>query len=111
MISAALRLELPNGRVLLGTDQTALLRTIAGRWLFGKNRIGVPARARSLFSLAATLRSDRDAACRGLVPRLSERLPNATVVSIAHRPGVAQYHTRRWTLVPAGHRRATLQAA
>ena len=42
---------------------------------------------------------------------LAERLPHATVVSIAHRPGVAQYHTRRWTLVPAGDGHATLQAA
>ena len=35
---------------------------------------------------------------------LEEQLPDATVVSIAHRPGVAQYHGRRWTLVPRnGH--------
>jgi vitamin B12/bleomycin/antimicrobial peptide transport system ATP-binding/permease protein len=31
---------------------------------------------------------------------LAERLPNAAVVSIAHRPGVAEHHSRRWTLVP-----------
>jgi len=31
---------------------------------------------------------------------LEDQLPDATVVSIAHRPGVAQYHRRRWTLVP-----------
>jgi putative ATP-binding cassette transporter len=31
---------------------------------------------------------------------LRERLPRATVVSVAHRPEVADYHTRRWTLVP-----------
>jgi putative ATP-binding cassette transporter len=42
---------------------------------------------------------------------LAEQLPHATVVSIAHRPGVAKYHTRRWTLVPAGDGCATLQAA
>jgi vitamin B12/bleomycin/antimicrobial peptide transport system ATP-binding/permease protein len=35
---------------------------------------------------------------------LEDQLPDATVVSIAHRPGVAQYHRRRWTLVPRdGH--------
>ena len=35
---------------------------------------------------------------------LEEQLPDTTVVSIAHRPGVAQYHRRRWTLVPRdGH--------
>ena len=35
---------------------------------------------------------------------LAERLPRATVVTIAHRPSVAAYHTRRWNLVPAdGH--------
>jgi len=37
---------------------------------------------------------------------IEERLPHATVVSIAHRPGVAQYHTRRWTLVPRDGRTA-----
>ena len=42
---------------------------------------------------------------------LADRLPHATVVSIAHRPGVAQYHTRRWTLVAARDGHATLQAA
>lgn len=31
---------------------------------------------------------------------LAEQLPHATVVSVAHRPEVADYHTRRWTLVP-----------
>jgi putative ATP-binding cassette transporter len=33
---------------------------------------------------------------------LRERLPEATIVSIAHRPAVAGYHDRRITLVPNG---------
>jgi putative ATP-binding cassette transporter len=33
---------------------------------------------------------------------LSERLPNAAVVSIAHRPSVAEHHEQRWVLVPRG---------
>lgn len=33
---------------------------------------------------------------------IRERLPKATVVSIAHRPAVAAFHDRRWTLVPDG---------
>jgi putative ATP-binding cassette transporter len=31
---------------------------------------------------------------------LAERLPRTTVVSVAHRPEVADYHHRRWTFVP-----------
>jgi putative ATP-binding cassette transporter len=31
---------------------------------------------------------------------LAERLPRMTVVSVAHRPEVADYHRRRWTFVP-----------
>jgi putative ATP-binding cassette transporter len=42
---------------------------------------------------------------------LAERLPRATVISIAHRPEVAAYHTRRWTLAPRDHGPAVLQAA
>jgi ABC-type dipeptide/oligopeptide/nickel transport system ATPase component len=42
---------------------------------------------------------------------LTGRLPDATVVSIAHRPAVAQYHTRRWTIVPRGDGRSELHAA
>ena len=41
---------------------------------------------------------------------LEERLPHATIVSVAHRPEIAAYHTRRWTLVP-GADGASLQAA
>jgi putative ATP-binding cassette transporter len=31
---------------------------------------------------------------------IARRLPQATVVSVAHRPSILQYHTRRWTLAP-----------
>jgi putative ATP-binding cassette transporter len=31
---------------------------------------------------------------------LAERLPDATIVSVAHRPLVARYHARHWTLAP-----------
>jgi putative ATP-binding cassette transporter len=41
---------------------------------------------------------------------LAERLPATTVVSIAHRAGVQQYHTRLWTLAASGGR-VVLQAA
>jgi putative ATP-binding cassette transporter len=41
---------------------------------------------------------------------LAARLPHATLVSIAHRPGVEKYHTRRWMLFP-GDGRVTLEAA
>jgi putative ATP-binding cassette transporter len=33
---------------------------------------------------------------------LTERLPNATIVSIAHRPALAQFHTTRYAVTPAG---------
>jgi putative ATP-binding cassette transporter len=42
---------------------------------------------------------------------LEQRLPRATLVSIAHRPAVARYHGRRWTLVPQPGGPALLQAA
>jgi putative ATP-binding cassette transporter len=32
--------------------------------------------------------------------QIGQRLPDATVVSIAHRPGVAAYHTRTLEVVP-----------
>jgi len=32
---------------------------------------------------------------------LIERFPGASIVTIVHRPSVAEYHTRRWTLVPS----------
>lgn len=202
-----LHLELPNGRPLLdgdnasiaagdrvavigpsGAGQTTLFRAIAGRWPFGRGRIEIPARARTMFLSPqpylpiATLRAAvsypaeegtfpdskiRDALRRvelyALADRLdqidhwektlsdgeqqrlglarallheptwlflddataaldeeaeqkaytvlTEQLPHATVVSIAHRPSVARYHTRRWTLVPRGDGSAELEAA
>jgi vitamin B12/bleomycin/antimicrobial peptide transport system ATP-binding/permease protein len=48
---------------------------------------------------------------RSAYESLTQRLPHTTVVSITHRPAVAQYHTRRWTLVPGGDGGASLQAA
>lgn len=39
-----------------------------------------------------------------LYAMLLERLPDATVVSIAHRPAVAQYHQRRLVIDPATRR-------
>jgi putative ATP-binding cassette transporter len=41
---------------------------------------------------------------------LAERLPGATVMSIAHRPTVAPYHVRHWTLVSEPER-VSLQVA
>jgi vitamin B12/bleomycin/antimicrobial peptide transport system ATP-binding/permease protein len=41
---------------------------------------------------------------------LEERLPHATLVSVAHRPEIAAFHTRRWTMVP-GAEGGSLQAA
>lgn len=35
---------------------------------------------------------------------LGQRLPNATIVSIAHRPKLAGHHTRTFALVPNGNR-------
>ncbi len=42
---------------------------------------------------------------------LAQRLPAATVISIAHRPAVAEYHTRRWTLGRCDDGRLSFQAA
>ena len=42
---------------------------------------------------------------------LAQRLPGATVVSIAHRPAVLEYHTRRWTLDRRDDGRLDFQAA
>jgi putative ATP-binding cassette transporter len=41
---------------------------------------------------------------------LAERLPRATLLSIAHRAGVEQYHSRRWSLAPRDGR-VVLEAA
>jgi putative ATP-binding cassette transporter len=43
-----------------------------------------------------------DAGERQLHELLARRLPTATLVSIAHRPAVAEYHRRRFSLVPDG---------
>jgi putative ATP-binding cassette transporter len=42
---------------------------------------------------------------------LTDRLPRASVVSIAHRPAVERYHARRWTLVRPEEGPARLEAA
>lgn len=42
---------------------------------------------------------------------LAERLPRATVVSVAHRPKVAEYHTRHWSFEPGKDGHIALQAA
>jgi putative ATP-binding cassette transporter len=41
---------------------------------------------------------------------LRERLPAATIVTVAHRASVVEYHARRWTLTSAGDR-VELEAA
>ena len=41
---------------------------------------------------------------------LIDRFPGASIVTIVHRPSVAEYHTRHWTLVPVDGI-VTLQAA
>ena len=41
---------------------------------------------------------------------LRDRLPRATIISIAHRPGVAAFHDRHWSIVPQG-RAAQLSTA
>ena len=42
---------------------------------------------------------------------LVERLPRATLISVAQRPAVAAYHARRWTIAPQDHGPAVLEAA
>jgi len=39
-----------------------------------------------------------------LYTALEERLPDAAIVSIAHRPTLAAHHRTRWALVPDGAR-------
>ena len=41
---------------------------------------------------------------------LAARLPRTTVVSVVHRPAVAEYRTRRWTFAP-GAGRVSLEVA
>jgi putative ATP-binding cassette transporter len=58
----------------------------------------------------ATAELDEEAEAR-VYRLLADRLPQATILSIAHRPGVARFHARRWTLVPHPGGAATLEAA
>ena len=54
-----------------------------------------------LFLDGATSALD-EAGERHIYDLLRERLPQATLVSIAHRPSVAGYHDRKLALVPEG---------
>jgi putative ATP-binding cassette transporter len=58
----------------------------------------------------ATAELDEESEAR-LYRLLAERFPRAAIVSIAHRPGVARFHSRRWTLVPHSGAAARLEAA
>jgi putative ATP-binding cassette transporter len=42
---------------------------------------------------------------------LAERLPRTTVISVAQRPELVAYHTRRWTVTPTDRGVSVLQAA
>jgi putative ATP-binding cassette transporter len=42
---------------------------------------------------------------------IRERLPDTTLVSIAHRPAVAQYHQKRYALEPSGERMRLVAAS
>jgi putative ATP-binding cassette transporter len=42
---------------------------------------------------------------------LAERLPHMTVISVAHRPEIAAYHDRHWTIAPNAQGAASLEAA
>ena len=53
-----------------------------------------------IFLDKATSALDEDTE-RDVYELLVERFPEASIVSITHRPAVAAYHTRTWTLVPA----------
>jgi putative ATP-binding cassette transporter len=63
-----------------------------------------------LFLDDATAALDEDAESR-VYALLAERLPHASVISIAHRPSVARHHARRWTLIPHPDGPAELRAA
>ena len=42
---------------------------------------------------------------------LHTRLPGVTIISVAHRPEVAAYHDRRWTITPNARGASSLEAA
>jgi putative ATP-binding cassette transporter len=63
-----------------------------------------------LFLDKATTALDEDMEKR-VYALLEERLPRATIVSVAHRPEIADYHARRWTFVPGRDGHVLLQAA
>jgi putative ATP-binding cassette transporter len=48
---------------------------------------------------------------RRIYELLAQRLPRSSVVSVAHRPVIGDYHARRWTFAPGTDGRAALQAA
>ena len=62
-----------------------------------------------LFLDEATASVD-EASERRLYELIGKRLPDAAIVSIAHRPTVAAYHRARLTLSPAGDRYALVEA-
>ncbi len=62
-----------------------------------------------IFLDGATSSLDEDTVKRAYAV-LRKRLPHAAIVSTADRSSIAQYHERRWTLVPRGAA-MTLQAA
>lgn len=62
-----------------------------------------------IFLDGATSSLDEDAVKRAYT-LLRERLPGSAIISIADRASIAQYHERRWTLIPHGAAMA-LQAA
>jgi putative ATP-binding cassette transporter len=41
---------------------------------------------------------------------LAERLPHATLISVAQRPSLAEQHDRRWTIAPKDHGPSVLEA-
>jgi len=65
---------------------------------------------RWLFLDDATAALDDQAEHR-LYTLLKERLPEAALISIAHRASIVPYHERRWTLIPHPDGPAELQAA
>jgi putative ATP-binding cassette transporter len=63
-----------------------------------------------LFLDKATSALDRDTEKR-VYALLAERLPQTTVITVAHHPEVAAYHEHRWTIAPNAEGKPSLQAA